>query len=41
MRLKNTHREKTLSNKTTTLRKSTNMDVWATGTLNELFTGGS
>ena len=41
MRLKNTHREKTLSNKTTALRKSTNMGVWATGTLNELFTRGS
>ena len=36
-RLKNTHREKTPSNKSTVLRKSTNMGVWATGTLNELF----
>ena len=36
-RLKNTHREKTPSNKTTALRKSTNMGVWATGTLNKLF----
>ena len=39
-RLKNTHREKTLSNETTALRKSTNMDVWATGRLNELFIRG-
>ena len=31
-RLKNTHREKTSSNKTTALRKSTNMDVCATDT---------
>ena len=35
--LKNTHREKAPSNKTTALRESTNMGVWATGTLNELF----
>ena len=41
MRLKNTHREKTPSNKTAALRKSTNMGVWATGTLNELFIRGS
>ena len=40
-RLKNTHREKTPSNKTTALWKGTNMDVWATGTLNELFIRGS
>ena len=35
--IKNTHREKAPSNKTTALRKSTNMGVWATGTLNKLF----
>ena len=40
-RLKNTYREKTPSNKTTVLRKSTNMGVWAPGTLNELFIRGS
>ena len=31
-RLKNTHREKTPSNKTIALRKSKDMGVWATGT---------
>ena len=31
---KDTHREKTPSNKTPALRKSTNMSVWAVGTLN-------
>ena len=40
-RLKNTHRQKTLSNKTTVPKKSMNMGVWATGTLNELFIRGS
>ena len=40
-RLKNTNKKKTLSYKTTALRKSTNMGVWTTGTLNELFIRGS
>ena len=35
--VKDTHREKAPSNKTPALRKSTNMDVWAAGTLNQLF----
>ena len=39
--IKNTHREKTLSNKTTALRERMNMGVWATGKLNELFIKGS
>ena len=39
--LKDTHREKTPSNKTPGLRKSTNMGVWAVGTLNQLFIRGS
>ena len=39
--LKDTHREKALSNKTPALRKSTNMGVWAVGTLNQLFIRGS
>ena len=39
--LKDTHREKGLSNKTPALRKSTNMGVWAAGTLNQLFIRGS
>ena len=41
---KDTHRENTLSNKTPALRKSknsTNMSVWAVGTLNQLFIRGS
>ena len=33
--LKNIHREKAPSNKTPALRKSTNMVVWAVGTLNQ------
>ena len=40
-RIKDTHREKTPSNKTPALRKSTNMGVWAVGTLNQLFIRGS
>ena len=32
---KDTHREKVPSNKTSALRKSTNMGVWAVGTLNQ------
>ena len=39
--IKDTHREKTPSNKTPPLRKSTNMEVWAVGTLNQLFIRGS
>ena len=35
--IKDTHREKTPSNKIPALRKSMNMDVWAVGTLNQLF----
>ena len=38
---KDTHREKAPSNKSPALRKSTNMDVWAVGTLNQLFIRGS
>ena len=36
-RVKDTHREKAPSNKTPPLRKSTNIGVWAVGTLNQLF----
>ena len=32
--IRDTHREKAPSNKTPALRKSTNMVVWAVGTLN-------
>ena len=39
--LKDTHREKSPSNKTPALRKIANMDVWAVGTLNQLFIRGS
>ena len=39
--IKDTHREKAPSNKTPALRKSTNMEVWAVGTLNQLFIRGS
>ena len=35
--LKDAHREKAPSDKTPALRKSTNMGVWAVGTLNQLF----
>ena len=41
MVLKDTHREKATSNKTSALRKSTNMGVWAAGTLNQLIIRGS
>ena len=34
---KDTHKEKEPSNKTPALRKIANMDVWAVGTLNQLF----
>ena len=37
---KDTPREKARSNKTPALRKSTNMGVWAVGTLNQLFIRG-
>ena len=36
-KLEDTHREKAPSNKTPALTKSTNMGVWAVGTLNQLF----
>ena len=36
-RVKDTHREKAPSNKTPALWKSTNMGVWAVGTLNNYF----
>ena len=39
--LKDTHREKAPSNKTPVFRKSTNMGVWAVGTLSQLFISGS
>ena len=39
--IKDTQREKAPSNKTPALRKSTNMDAWAVGTLNQLFIRGS
>ena len=38
---KDTHREKSPSDKTPALRKSTKMVVWAVATLNELFIRGS
>ena len=38
---KDTHREKAPSSKTPALRKSTNMDVWVVGILNQLFIRGS
>ena len=37
LQFKDTHREKAPSNKTPAFRKSTNMGVWAVGTLNQLF----
>ena len=39
--IKDTHRKKGPPNKTPALRKSTNMGVWAVGTLNQLFIRGS
>ena len=36
-----THREKTPSNKTSALAKSTNMEIWVAGTSNQLFVRGS
>ena len=39
--IRDTHKEKARSNKTPALRKSTNMGVWAVGTLNQLFIRGS
>ena len=38
---KDTHREKTPSNKTPALTKSANMDIWVVGTSNQLFMRGS
>ena len=34
---KHTHSENTLTNKTQTLMKSMNMNIWVIGTLNQLF----
>ena len=39
--IKDTHKEKAPSNKTPVLRKSTNMGVWAVGTLSQFFIRGS
>ena len=39
--VKDSHRDKTPSYNTPVLRKSTNMGVWAVGTLNQLFIRGS
>ena len=39
--IKDIHRERAPSHKTPALRKSTNMGVWAVGTLNQLFKRGS
>ena len=38
--LKDTHREKAISNKTPALTKSINMDIWLVGTSNQLFMRG-
>ena len=35
--LKDTHREKSLPNETPAITKSTNMGIWAVGTMNQLF----
>ena len=40
-RIKDTHREKAMSNKTPVLKKSTNMGMWDVGTSNQLFVRGS
>ena len=39
--LKDTHKEKALSDETPALVKSINMGIWVVGTLNELFLRGS
>ena len=39
--VKDTHREKALSNKTPALTKSANMGIWVVGTTNQLFMRGS
>ena len=39
--LKDIHRVKEPSNKTSALTKSMNMDIWAVGTSNQLFIRGS
>ena len=39
--VKDTHREKALSSKTTAPTKSINMDIWVVGTSNQLFVTGS
>ena len=38
--IKDTHRVKVHSNKTPTLMKSMNMDIWVVGTSNQLFMRG-
>ena len=38
---KDTHREKTSSNKTPALTKITNMGIWVVGASNQLFIRGS
>ena len=40
MKIKDTHREKGLSNETPTLTKSLNMEVWIAVTSNKLFIRG-
>ena len=39
--LKDTHKEKAPSNKTSALTRSINMDIWVLDTLNQLFLRGS
>ena len=41
MLAKDTHREKAPSNKTRTVSKSMNMDIWVVGTSNQLLIQGS
>ena len=41
VKLKDTNMEKTPSNKTSALTKSTNMGIWVVGTSNQLFVRGS
>ena len=36
--IRDTHREKASKNKTPTLLKSMNVDIWVVGTSNQLFT---
>ena len=41
MILKDTHKEKALSNRTHALTKSMNMNIWVVGKSNQLFKRGS